>query len=376
VLDEVLERPPAERAALVDALCDEDRLLRAWVDRLLAADCTMNALLDAPERSAATAGADDRDPFRPGQRLGRWRLLRDIGEGGMGAVLLAEHADKGHDQRVAIKCIHRRLLTDELLRRFEREQRILSRLEHPNIARAVDAGTAEDGTPWLAMEFVPGEPITDWCAHHETDLASTLALFEQVAHAVQFAHQHYVIHRDLKPGNILVSEPGTATLLDFGIAKLLEGEGGMESSTTGLEWRLTPLYAAPEQIRGERAAAATDVYSLGVVLYELLTGGNPHGSTDDLIEMVRRVLEVDPVTPSVALARSGAPPRQRAWRSAVRPDLDRIVMKAMRREPAGRYQSVRALLDDLERWRRHERVTATPPTLLFRLRRFLAPRRR
>jgi serine/threonine protein kinase len=367
VLDEVLERPPAERATLVETLCGEDGTLRAWVDRLLAADAATDALLDTQASPAPMAGTEYGDAFRPGQWFGDWRVVRAIGQGGMGAVLLAE---RGGEQRVAIKCIPRRFVTGELLRRFEREQRILARLEHPNIARAVDAGTADDGTPWLAMEYVPGEPITDWCAQHETDLDATLALFEQVAHAVQFAHERFVIHRDLKPGNILVSEHGTAKLLDFGIAKLLESDDLSESSTTGLEWRLTPRYAAPEQVRGERAAATTDVYALGVVLFELLTGGNPHGSTDDLIETVRRVLENDPVAPSVALARPGAPPRQRGWRAALRPDLDHIVMKAMRREPAERYQSVQALVDDLGRWRRRERVTATPPTLLNRLRKW------
>ncbi|MGH7560897.1 MAG: tetratricopeptide repeat protein [Gemmatimonadales bacterium] len=377
LLDEALELPAHAIPAFLDRACGGDPALRRDVERLLAADSEAGDFLEHQPRTLAGEALVlehemlDAPPLE-GTRLGSWRLVREIGRGGMGAVMLAERADGAFEQQVAVKSIRRGLDTEEALRRFERERRILARLEHPNIARAVDGGTGPDGTPWLAMEYVSGEPITTWCARREAGLAGTLALFEQVLRAVEFAHQSFVIHRDLKPGNVFVSDRGGVKLLDFGIAKLVSGEGDDPELTLDLDRRLTPYYASPEQIRGDQISTATDVYALGVVLYELLTGTRPFRSEDrSITEAVRQVLEDDPVTPSARLGERDIGERYRSWRAEVRGDLDHIVLRALRREPAERYRTAQALLDDLERWRLRLPVQATPQTRRYRLRRFV-----
>ena len=381
ILEEALELPPEEVGRFLDRVCATDPPLRAQVERLIAADRAAAGFLEGdvaaffPGGPASSPEPNALAPGSAGERLGPWRLIREIGRGGMGAVMLAERADGAYEQQVAIKRIRGDVNSPEALRRFDRERRILARLEHPNIARAVDGGTGPDGTPWLAMEYVPGEPITQWCAGRGETLDATIDRFEQVLRAVQFAHERFVIHRDLKPSNIFVSASGEVKLLDFGIAKLVSPDGEDAGSTIDLERRLTPHYAAPEQIRGEAVSTASDVYSLGVVLYELLSGARPYdGATGGLTEVVRRVLEEDAHPPSAALTQARAG-RYRGWYDRVRGDLDNIVLKSLRQNAAERYPSAQALLDDLERWRHRLPVRATPQTRAYRARRFVARNR-
>ncbi len=379
LLDEALELPPDSVVAYLDRACAGDLELKAEVLALIEADATGTGFLDesAAEQAlgvlAASDGAgqrphDEQSP-REGLRIGAWRILEEIGRGGMGAVYLAERADGAFEQKAALKLIKRGLDTDEILARFRRERQILARLEHPHIARLLDGGATEDGLPWFAMEFVPGVPITDWCDRRRPDLERTLRLVLQVCGAVRYAHQNLVVHRDLKPGNILVTEEGVAKLLDFGIARLLESSDGGE--TVHGERLLTPHYASPEQMRGEPPTTATDVYALGVILYELLTGQRPHGGPGVSPEEARlAVLERDPAPLSAVIAR-GVDERKLGWRSRMHGDLDNIVQMALRREPAERYSSAEALVEDLEGFLEGRPVRATRPTLRYRTRKFV-----
>ncbi len=379
ILDPVLELPAERVPTFLDQACAGDPELREQVADLLAAETEAGAgtFLEqaAAELAAPLLEHREDDPGSgpvegAGRRIGPWRIEREIGRGGMGAVYLAERADGAFEQRVALKLIKRGLDTDEILARFRRERQILARLEHPNIARLLDGGATEDGLPWFAMEYVEGEPITAWRDHVRPDLETTLRLFLQVCGAVRYAHQNLVVHRDLKPGNILVTCDGVAKLLDFGIARLLDTSDGPE--TTMGDRRLTPHYAAPEQIRGDPPTTATDVFALGVILYELLTGGWPHGRPDATPEETRRaVLEDQPVPPSAGLARRGGNARPIAWRSRLQGDLDNIVLKALRQETVERFPSADALVEDLERYLEGRPVRATRPTWRYRARKFV-----
>ncbi len=357
VLDEALELPASELEGCLDRACGTDQDLRDRVKQLLAADKRAEDFLARPALElvpeALTSareprrGGRDPEPVGPGHRIGPWRIVREIGRGGMAVVYLAERADGEFEQRVAIKLMKGSLDPDEVLPRFVLERRIVARLDHPHIARLVDGGTTEDGLPYFAMEYVEGEPITDYCVRRSEDLASVLRLFQQACRAVAYAHQNLIVHRDLKPSNIFVSNHGEVKLLDFGIAKLLDPEHATSVSSRP---RLTLDYAAPEQILGEPVTTATDVFSLGVVLYELLTGQWPHGPRASAPgEVSRAVIHAQAVAPSMALARAETPARQRGWRKQLVRDLDHIALKALGKNPADRYPSVQTLLEDLER---------------------------
>jgi eukaryotic-like serine/threonine-protein kinase len=287
-----------------------------------------------------------------GRLVGPYRIVRELARGGMGAVYLAERADGQFQQRVALKLIKRGMDSDEIHRRFLAERQILARLNHAHIARFHDGGVTDDGRPWFAMEYVEGQPITRHCEERGLGAAARLRLFQDVCDAVRYAHQNLVVHRDLKPSNILVSDSGEVKLLDFGIAKLLESEADQLTRT---ELRaLTPEYAAPEQVRGEPVTTATDVYALGGVLYELLAGRRAaQFDRSTPAELERVICTVDPPPPGV----SG--------------DLDTVVLKALQKDPARRYPSAEALLDDL---RRHERglpVRARPDSVGYRTLKFV-----
>ncbi|MEK7330512.1 MAG: serine/threonine-protein kinase, partial [Candidatus Eisenbacteria bacterium] len=358
------------RTAFLDQACDGDAELRALVEALIRADESAGAFLDRPAAELAPellAGEPEPAPEPPmaGRQIGPWRVVREVGRGGMGAVYLAERADGAFEQTVALKLIKRGLARAEILQRFLRERRILARLEHRNIARLADGGVTDDGLPWFAMEYVEGQPITDWCDEHRAGVEERLRLFRAVCDAVQYAHRNLVVHRDLKPSNIFVTADGEVKLLDFGIARLLSDEPDGDALTLTREGLrvLTPHYAAPEQLRGEAATTATDLYSLGVVLYELLSGARPFGRSATSLDQLRReVLEEEPVPPSGLRSE---------WRHPLRGDLDNIVLTALRKEPQRRYPSVEALLADLERYREGRPVQATPPSARYRIAKFV-----
>ncbi|MEM1042105.1 MAG: serine/threonine-protein kinase [Bacteroidota bacterium] len=353
LLGQALAYPPAERTAFLQDACREQPALYQEVVTLL--DSAPDAEDRFGDSAAAFAGpllaaGDPAEVVVPGDTVGPYRVEAEVGRGGMGVVYRASRADGTFEKEVALKLVKRGMDTDEVLARFRRERQLLATLDHPGIARLLDGGAAADGRPYLVMEFVEGEPVTDHAEQRRLPVEERLALFEQVCEAVQHAHRHLVVHRDLKPANILVTEGEDgrpqAKLLDFGIAKLLEVEPGAGVTQEGLR-RLTPAYAAPEQLRGDAVTTAADVYALGVVLYELLTGERPS----------------HPPKPPSAVAGS-----ERA--RALRGDLDQVVLKALREETTARYGSVEALLDDLQRHQTGRPVEARPASAGYRVRKF------
>ncbi len=367
LLDGVLDLPPERRSAWLERECAGDEALRAAVEKLAAACEEPTRLPPSPAGLAAPLLAEADAAAPPPDRVGPWRILHELGHGGMGTVYLAERGDDQFHKRVAVKLLGRGLRGDDLVRRFRHERQILATLDHPNIARLLDGGVA-DGAPYIVMEYVDGLPLGLYCTERRLDLPERLALFADVCGAVQYAHQNLVVHRDLKPSNILVTGDGQVKLLDFGIAKLLDSEGAPEATAltrTGM-YLMTPEYAAPEQVRGGRVTTATDVYALGVLLYELLVGRRPYdlqGRTPSEIERV--VCGTEPTRPSSAAGSlDGAAARR------LQGDLDTIILKALRKEPERRYPSVLALLDDLRRYREGQPVLARPDTLLYRARKF------
>jgi hypothetical protein len=334
--------PEAERDAFLDEACAANAELRAELASLLRADARgaepLRAAVGAEaERVAAASGT------MVGQRLGPYRLIKLIGAGGMGAVYLAERDDDQYRTQVAIKILDRTGGGADAVARFRDERQILATLDHPSIVRLLDGGTADDGRPYLVMEHVVGEPVSAYAERHALSVRARVELFRRICAAVQVAHQHLVVHRDLKPGNILVTEEGLPKLLDFGIAKLLDADAGAREARTRTGMQLfTPEYASPEQARGAPASTATDIYSLGAVLYHLFTGAPPHRLGASSVEALRVILEVDAPRPSTV-----APPTRRR---ALAGDLDHIVSKALRKEPAARYGSVEQLSQDLGRY--------------------------
>ena len=400
VLDHALELPPDDRASFIDRTCGPDDLLRREAQAMIAAAERAGDFLERPV-DACAAGllreiADEaEDEARPdaaepgsvaGRRLGPYRLLRELGRGGMGAVYLAERDDRQYDRRVAVKVLPAGLLNRGLRTRFLQERRILALLEHPHIARLYDAGVAEDGTPYFVMECVEGRRIDVHCDENRLPLRARLALFDQVCDAVQFAHRNLVVHRDLKPANILVSDDGAVKLLDFGIAKLLrtETDAGVTLTGAGVLQAFTPEYASPEQFRGEPISTSTDVYALGVLLFELLAGCWPYHPRDRSVPFIERaVLEQEPDRPSAAIARAperGGPDAKvserrsttpAALRRQLRGDLDTIVLTALRKEPHHRYPSVQHLRDDVHRYLASQPVHARRATWGYRARKFV-----
>lgn len=359
VLQSALERPAAARGAFLNQACDGDATLRAEVESLLAASDEAGEFLNQP--------ALEQD-LPPGTRLGPWRLAEPLGRGGMGAVYRAVRDDDQYQQEGAIKLVKRGMDTDEVLARFRYERQILAFLNHPNIARILDGGAAPDGRPYLVMELVEGVPITDYCTSHALTVEERIALFRSVCAAVEYAHRNLIVHRDLKPGNILITPSGEPKLLDFGIAKILLPSLPQLRGTTGFGERLlTPDYASPEQVRGQPVSTSTDVYSLGAVLYELLTGKPPHhfeALTPAAIE--RAVCETEPSRPSAA-----APARA----ARLRGDLDTIVLKALNKDAERRYSSVEQFSEDLRRYLEGLPVLARPDTITYRARKFVTRHR-
>jgi len=367
---EALEQAPAERRAWLDGAAGGDPTLVTDVLRLLSADARHASPLDLELAQVAAQVLRVDTAELPLTDFGPYRITRLLGEGGMGVVYLARRSDLG--SVAAIKILRDAWLSPARRERFAAEQRTLAQLNHPSIAQLHDADTLPDGTPWFVMEYVEGVPLTDYCREHATSIEGCLELFRAVCEAVQHAHGHAVIHRDLKPSNILVTADGTVKLLDFGIAKHLEDvEGTVDQTRTGLRM-MTPAYAAPEQIRGERVGIHTDVYSLGVILYELLAGRPPFDLGNKTpAEAMSIVVDQDPERPSAVTRRQAAGPRARSAGHTSWADLDVLVLTAMQKEPARRYQTVEALIRDVDHYLAGEPLEARADTLRYRLGKFV-----
>jgi len=377
--DESIDMAPEERNAWLAALERSDPKAAALLRALSASqeESRERGFLETSDLVAShVASLIETDPGLIGQRLGPYRVLALLGHGGMGSVWLAERADGLFTRQVALKLIHPALKSRVMSERFAREREILASLNHPHIARLLDAGFAEDGQSYLALDYVAGTPLTSYCDEHRLSVRERLALFRQVLSAVQYAHAHLVIHRDLKPANILVTSEGQIQLLDFGIAKLLSEGEAKETELTQLGGRaLTPDYAAPEQIAGAAVTTAADVYALGVMLYELLTGERPYKlKRDSRGALEEAILQADPVAPSRA-APSEAAAAARATTakklsSTLRGDLDTIAIKALKKSPAERYATANAFGEDIERYLRGDVVLAQPDSVAYRALKF------
>ena len=407
LFESALDRPPDRRTTYLDDACNGDEALRREVEGLLHADEAAESFLEAPPQIdlGPEAGSGPFGATWKGRRVGAYRLTDRLGRGGMGAVYAAERADDQFQQRVAVKLIRWDADTTEGRRRFHVERQILANLQHPNIARLFDGGVTDEGVPYLVMEYVNGQPLTEYCRAHSPSVEERLELFRTVCDAVHYAHRNFVVHRDLKATNILVTDDGTVKLLDFGIAKLLAvGSDDQDANPfpvavpprtrTGMQL-LTPECAAPEQIRGEAITTATDVYQLGVLLYELLTGRAPYRITTRVRhEIERAILEDTPERPSTAVTQTdegtdgdGSPTPSATWtpdangrvrlmnarqlRRRLAGDLDVICLKALKKDPERRYPDVDALADDVARHLSGRPVRARADTFTYRASRFV-----
>jgi serine/threonine protein kinase len=378
LFEELVDLSPAEREARLTGASDAE--LAARVRRLLDADSEAQGFLETP--AVAMAGALLDEGEEPPDRIGPYRVVRRIGRGGMGEVFLAERADGLFEQRVAIKLLRRGMASEDVLARFARERRILARLEHPNIARLLDGGATEDGRPYFVMELVDGEPITAYCRSRSASVSERLRLLLDACEAVAAAHRSLVVHRDLKPSNVLVTGDGGVKLLDFGIAKVLGGDdtGGSDAETRTDLRLLTPAYASPEQILGEPVTAATDVWALGALAYELVTGTLPQkresrspaalaAAAAEAVERPSLRVSAEPLD-AIPLAQPTEADRRRL-EHALRGDLDNVLLTALRREADRRYSSVTALAGDFRRHLDGRPVKARPDTLSYRTGKFV-----
>jgi eukaryotic-like serine/threonine-protein kinase len=368
IFDGAVSLPAAERGPWLRRRCGGDAELRREIESLLAADGAAGEFLERPAAAPETAPPES----AAGRRIGPYAVERKLGEGGMSTVYVAARADEEYRRQVAIKVFGYGADRRDLVERFRAERQILALLDHPNIARLLDGGTTDDGLPYLVMEYIDGVPIDHYCDERRLSVEERIELFRQVCSAVQYAHQNLVVHRDIKPSNILVTADGVPHLLDFGIAKLLEGSSltrtAAAATATG-QRLMTPHYASPEQVEGKPVTTATDVYSLGVLLFVLLTGRLPYRLAGDRLGAVEQaVLEQQPERPSVAAG------RQKLVRKLAG-DLDNIVLTALRKEPARRYASVELLAEDLRRYRTGLPVLARPSTLGYRVSKFVGRHR-
>ncbi|MEM7585053.1 MAG: serine/threonine-protein kinase [Acidobacteriota bacterium] len=385
LFDAAVDLPEDQQSDFLEQACGSQPELQSQLERLLEADRSARNFLARPiARLTGAAATKAGQRGRPIQRVGPYRILRPLAEGGMGSVFIASRDDDEFERLVAIKLVRRGLDSAQIDRRFRRERQILATLEHPHIARLYEGGTTAAGHPFLVMELVEGLPIDAHCDQHGLTVDQRLELFIEVCEAVTFAHRHLVIHRDLKPANILVTEAGDPKLLDFGIAKLLDTEHRLsEVTSTGLSPR-TPAYSSPEQVRGEAVTTATDVYALGRLLYELLSGRAPYRlQSARILELEQAILNQEPALPSLGLQQEpaggpssveiakarGTDPSSLARRIAG--DLDVIVSKALKKDPAERYGSPRELAQDLRRHLADLPVAARPDSPWYRARKFL-----
>lgn len=380
-----LEQRPEQRAIFLEQTCSGDQLLREEVESLLAAHQKAESFMKLPAVSVvAVELLDQEEQLVEGQQIGSYKIIREIGRGGMGAVYLAERADQQYKKHVAIKLIKRGMDTDYVLQHFRNERQILANFDHPNIARLLDGGSTETGLPFFVMEYVEGKAIDDYCDEQGLNITQRLELFQQVCAAVTYAHRHLVIHRDIKPSNIVVTAEGIPKLLDFGIAKILQSETSGEAGVTLTDMRvMTPEFASPEQVQGVPVTTATDVYSLGVVLYELLTGCSPYRFTSRApLEIARIITASQPQLPSAMIDTAEAKAESAESFSKLREgsldrlrrrlqgDLDNIVLMALRKEPERRYQSVEQFSEDIRRHLEGLPVIARKDTFSYRASKF------
>jgi serine/threonine protein kinase/TolB-like protein/Tfp pilus assembly protein PilF len=368
---ETLAHHESTRGPFLDAECAGDPDLRREVDRLLSAD-----RVAAGRLGAAVGGAvrSMYDPIAPGTRIGPYEILGPLGEGGMGRVYHARRIDGVFHKDIAIKVVKRGLDSDAILRRFQRERRILARLEHPAIARVLDGGSTDEGLPYLVMEYVDGRSLPQYADEQRLDLRARLRLFVQVCEAVHYAHAQQIVHRDLKPGNILVDASGRPRLLDFGIAALVGSDDPGLTATQGATGIMTPRYASPEQVKGEAVTPASDIYSLGILLYELLTGSSAHRLASDSPAAIVKAVCEDAVQAPSAAARAAmidgratpVPP------ASLDVAVDAVVLRAVAKDPRDRYASVQDFTADLERFLASQPISTSAPSALT----LLATRRR
>jgi eukaryotic-like serine/threonine-protein kinase len=381
-LDHALGMMAEEREIWMASLHGQNPVLARQLDTLLSEHraLTENGFLERHDVELPSA------PTLAGQTVGAYRLISQIGQGGTSSVWLAERNDGHFQRRVALKFLNIALMGKTGEGRFKREGRILGLLVHPHIAELIDAGVSQTGQPYLVLDYVDGEQIDSYCDRHRLEIHMRIRLFLDVLAAVSQAHTNRIVHRDLKPSNVLVRNDNHVKLLDFGIAKLLEDEGHAEDPTqltVGGERAMTPEYAAPEQLKGEPVTTATDVYALGVLLYVLLTGHHPNGrGPHPPAALIKAVVEMEPMRPSEVVRRSqdfkGAArnARRRATTTdrlsrLLRGDLDTIIAKALKKEPARRYSSVTALADDLRRYLRNEPISVRSDPAAYRARKFV-----
>ncbi len=369
----VADLPIAEQSAALDVKCGQDQELRAEVEALLAHDVDGLTMLD--QSGGIMLRGDTPLAVSPGDRIGPWRLGEVVGEGGGGVVFEAERDDERYERRVAIKFLNQALLTQRAIERFKTECRILGNLEHPHVAQLYDAGTTDNGIPYIVLEWVEGVRLDAWRSQQQPTLDQRLAMFSEICEAVAFAHRNLVVHRDLKPANILVTARGEPKLLDFGIARVLPGDEPEEQRLTRtFQQPMTPQYASPEQLRGDDVTTASDVYSLGLVLYELLTGTLPYKLSVGVGEEAKRWAQgtgtIPPPSAAVANALDDAVPTR-----ALQGDLDTITLKALETEPHRRYGSTRAMAEDLDRFRNGLPILARAPSLPYTLHRFVGRNR-
>src|SRR5581483_4359375 len=363
VFHEAVDLPPADRAAYLNRACTGNTWLLGEVETLLAAH---ESAADFLEESAASKAVglfeQEATSERIGRRLGPYQLEAELGHGGMGQVFRARRVDGQYQSQVAIKLVRAGCESPSIHKRFLAERQILATLTHPAIARLLDGGTSETGAPYLVMELVDGIPIDQYCTTNTLSVAARLALFLSVCEAVSYAHRHLVVHRDLKPSNILITPEGKAKLLDFGVAKVLDSMA--PRATVTLVRALTVHYSSPEQIRGEPITTASDVYSLGVLLYHLLTDRSPYTSAKGLVsEVVREICERQPDPPSRGPAPPSSPCGEHKWRAQIRGDLDSILMLALQKDPARRYSSVDLFAEDIQRYLDYRPVRARDSAL-------------
>ena len=367
-----LEHEPESWAAFLNQECGSDAALRAEIESLLKQQEHATRFIETSALHLAATSLVGDGAFHAGQTIGDYEIVSLIGSGGMGEVYLAH--DRHLHRKAALKFVRRGMGSDDILRRFQHEERLLASLNHPNIAQLYGSGVTADGIPFFAMEYVEGQRLDQYCNERGLAMVERLNLFRKVCSAVTYAHQHLVIHRDIKPANIRVRAEGEPKLLDFGIAKLLDAEGGQSSGQTlTLQGVMTPEYASPEQVRGENITTASDVYSLGVVLYELLTGYRPYRITSSRPdEIARAITEQEPIRPSTAITKFKDNQKSAfITKKSLRGDLDNVVLMAMRKEPARRYSSVGQFSDDIRRHLEGLPVIARKDTLTYRASKFV-----